>query len=196
MSTSTNTSTSTQPTGTATLAERMGGYAAYHRDPRCKLPHLFGVPLAFYSPLIALGWLRFDLPDFGYGVFSLSLAMLVLAAVMIWYIKLDVVFGSIMTLISIPAAYACDAAAQLPFLTSLALFVGLTILAWTIQLIGHAYEGRKPALADNLTQSLMGPLFVLAEVVFALGLRRGLHDRVEELAASHVFPNPAASATS
>ncbi|MCR9142655.1 MAG: DUF962 domain-containing protein [bacterium] len=166
-----------------TLAERMGGYAAYHRDPRNKFTHLFGVPLAFYSPLIALGWLRLPLS----GGFEISLAMVVLALVMIWYIKLDWIFGTVMTLISVPVMILCDMASQLPFLTSLAVFIGVTILAWTIQLIGHAYEGRKPALADNLVQSLMGPIFVLAEVVFAMGLRKDLHMQVEKLAVTHVF---------
>ena len=167
-----------------TLEERMGSYAAYHRDPRNKFTHLFGVPLAFYSPLIALGWLR--LPVAG---IEISLAMVVLALVMIWYIKLDWIFGSVMTLISLPILYLCDLASQLPFLTSSAVFAGTTIVAWTIQLIGHAYEGRKPALADNLTQSLMGPVFVLAEVVFSMGLRKDLHMRVERRAVTHVFPD-------
>ncbi|MEQ9363103.1 MAG: DUF962 domain-containing protein, partial [Leptospirales bacterium] len=110
-----------------------------------------------------------------------------LALVMIWYVKLDWIFGSVMTLISLPILYLCDLASQLPFLTSLAVFVAATVLAWTIQLIGHAYEGRKPALADNLTQSLMGPIFVLAEVVFAMGLRKELHTRIEKRAVTHVF---------
>lgn len=169
-----------------TLEERMGAYAAYHRDPRNKFTHLFGVPMAFYSPLIALGWLRVDV---GVGAFEVSLAMVILALVMIWYIKLDWIFGLAMTLISLPVMWLCDQASQLPFLTSLGWFIGTTIVAWAIQLAGHAFEGRKPALADNLSQSLMGPLFVLAEVVFTLGLRKGLHERVEKRAVSHVFPD-------
>lgn len=171
-----------------TLAERMGGYAAYHRDPRNKFTHLFGVPLAFYSPLIALGWLRAPLGGSG---LEISPAMVVLVAVMIWYIKLDWIFGIVMSLISIPVMYLCDLASQLAFLTSLAWFIGTTVVAWAIQLTGHAFEGRKPALADNLVQSLMGPIFVLAEVFFALGLRKELHMQVERLAVSHVFPEGA-----
>jgi uncharacterized membrane protein YGL010W len=159
--------------------QRMIGYSAYHRDPRNKFTHLFGVPMVFYSPLIALGWLRFEIA----GV-ELTLAMFVLAAVMLWYIKLDRMFGLIMTAISLPVAYACEQISQLPFATSLTIFLAIKLSGWAIQLIGHVFEGRRPALVDNLVQSLMGPLFVLAEILFALGLRRDLHDRVETQSAA------------
>ena len=38
-------------------------------------------------------------------------------------------------------------------------FVG----GWVFQL-GHAWEGRRPALADNLFQAFIGPMFIMAEV--------------------------------
>ena len=47
-----------------------------------------------------------------------------------------------------------------------------------IQFVGHYYEGRKPAFVDDLAGLLVGPMFVTAEVVFALGLCRPLHDEI------------------
>ena len=44
--------------------------------------------------------------------------------------------------------------------------------------MGHFWEGRKPAFADDLMGLVIGPLFVVAEVVFALGGRRALHDAI------------------
>jgi uncharacterized membrane protein YGL010W len=38
--------------------------------------------------------------------------------------------------------------------------------------VGHAFEGRKPALADNLFQIFVAPIFLAAEVFFALGLKK------------------------
>ena len=47
------------------------------------------------------------------------------------------------------------------------LFVG----GWILQLVGHVFEGRKPALADNLFQIFVAPIFLAAEVFFALGYK-------------------------
>ena len=41
---------------------------------------------------------------------------------------------------------------------------------WIFQLVGHAWEGRRPALADNLFQAFIGPMFLMAEVLMAIGL--------------------------
>lgn len=45
---------------------------------------------------------------------------------------------------------------------------------WAFQLVGHAWEGRRPALADNLFQAFIGPMFLIAEVLMALGLKQEL----------------------
>ena len=46
-----------------------------------------------------------------------------------------------------------------------------------VQLIGHAFEGRRPALADNLLQIFNAPLFLTAEVVALLGGKRSPNAR-------------------
>jgi uncharacterized membrane protein YGL010W len=53
---------------------------------------------------------------------------------------------------------------------------------WVIQLIGHAYEGRKPALVDNFFQIFVAPIFLAAEVYFALGYKPALHAAVQKRA--------------
>ena len=43
------------------------------------------------------------------------------------------------------------------------------------QIIGHrVFEGRQPALVDNPTHLLLGPMFVMAKLLIALGFRRDL----------------------
>ena len=49
------------------------------------------------------------------------------------------------------------------------------LLGWTFQFVGHYFEGRKPAFVDDLAGLLVGPMFVTAEVLFALGLCQPLH---------------------
>jgi len=56
-----------------------------------------------------------------------------------------------------------------------ALFVG----GWVFQFVGHAYEGRRPALVDNLFQAFIGPMFLVAETFIALGLREDLRRAVD-----------------
>ena len=54
-------------------------------------------------------------------------------------------------------------------------FVG----GWIFQLVGHVFERRRPALADNILQIFVAPIFLVAEVFFALGCKRGLLERIE-----------------
>ena len=60
--------------------------------------------------------------------------------------------------------------------------VGLFVVGWIIQFVGHYYEGRKPAFVDDLSGLIVGPLFVLAELAFLLGLRGDVQREVEERA--------------
>ena len=55
------------------------------------------------------------------------------------------------------------------------------IFAWIIQFIGHGkYEGRAPALFDNLFQAfVLAPLFVWLELLFMIGYRPELKSRVD-----------------
>jgi 2-hydroxy fatty acid dioxygenase len=54
------------------------------------------------------------------------------------------------------------------------------IVSWIAQFIGHGkFEGRKPALMDNITQSLfLAPLFVWYEVILKLGFFKNFHKEV------------------
>lgn len=55
------------------------------------------------------------------------------------------------------------------------------IFAWVAQFIGHGvFEGRAPALLDNLVQALFqAPFFVWLEVLFMFGYRPELKARLD-----------------
>lgn len=61
------------------------------------------------------------------------------------------------------------------------LSLGVHVFSWIAQFIGHgAFEGRAPALLDNLIQALfLAPMFVWLELLFKLGYRPELQARVE-----------------
>lgn len=59
--------------------------------------------------------------------------------------------------------------------------IALHVGSWILQFVGHGrYEGRKPALLDNLVQALfLAPLFVWYEILFKLGFYKQLKSDVE-----------------
>ena len=60
--------------------------------------------------------------------------------------------------------------------------LGVHISSWVAQFIGHGiFEGRAPALLDNLIQAIfLAPLFVWLEVLFYLGYRPDLKGRLDD----------------
>ena len=62
------------------------------------------------------------------------------------------------------------------------------ILSWIAQFIGHGkFEGRAPALLDNLVQALfLAPLFVWLEILFSLGYREELKTRLDRFVAQDI----------
>ncbi len=167
-----------------TIEERMAGYAAYHQNPKNKLTHFFGVPMVYYSPLIPIGWIRFELAGL-----DLSLAWILFFIVILWYFTLDITLASIMTIISIPIVTLCDNISKLPWQESLTIFLLVKIIGWIIQLLGHYFEGRRPALVDNLLQALMAPLFLIAEVLFFFGIKKDFEQIVQKKVSEYKFPN-------
>jgi uncharacterized membrane protein YGL010W len=60
--------------------------------------------------------------------------------------------------------------------------IGFFVVGWAIQFVGHWYEGRKPAFVDDIVGLLVGPMFVTAEALFALGWGKELLAEIERRA--------------
>lgn len=60
--------------------------------------------------------------------------------------------------------------------------IGVHIFSWIAQFIGHGvFEGRAPALLDNLVQAIfLAPFFVWLEILFAFGYRPELKARLDQ----------------
>ena len=160
-----------------TLEQQMSFYAAYHQDHRNKATHFVGVPMIIFGLFIALGWARLEI-----GGVTLTAAMLLAAVVLVWYFLLDVPLALAMLVLNAALLYLADLVSVQPIGTGLAWFLVFFGGGWVIQLIGHAYEGRKPALADNLLQIFVAPIFLAAELFFALGYKPALHAAVQKRA--------------
>ena len=160
-----------------TLEQQMSFYAAYHQDTRNKATHFVGVPMIIFGLFIALGWARIEVA----GI-TLTAAMLLAAVVLAWYFLLDVPLAAAMLVINALLLYLADLVSVQPIGAGFVWFLVFFGGGWVIQLIGHAFEGRKPALADNFFQIFVAPIFLAAEVFFALGYKPALHAAVQKRA--------------
>jgi uncharacterized membrane protein YGL010W len=156
-----------------TLEDQMSTYAAYHQDARNKATHFVGVPIIVLSLMIPLSWLRFE---------GISAAMVITAALLAYYLVLDVGLGLAMCVVMGALLWVGQVIADQGMLAGWIWFGVLFVGGWILQLVGHVFEGRKPALADNLFQIFVAPIFLCAELFFALGYKPQLHTAVQERA--------------
>ena len=157
-----------------TALDQLSTYAEYHRDRRNIATHLVGVPMIVLAVIVLL-----SRPGIDVAGMPITPAIVAVVVSGIYYLRLDLELG--MTLVLIHAVMAVAGAAVAAEGTALWLTagIGLFVVGWIIQFVGHYYEGRKPAFVDDVMGLVIGPLFVLAEVVFALGLRQRLLRDIE-----------------
>ncbi|VVP29480.1 hypothetical protein PS858_04243 [Pseudomonas fluorescens] len=154
------------------LVDHLSQYAAYHRDPRNIASHFIGIPLIVVSVAVLL-----SRPQWAGG--WLSPAVLVSLASAWFYVRLEVRLGVLMTALLGLCVWAGHVLAQQSTLVWLASGIGMFVIGWAIQFVGHHYEGRKPAFVDDVTGLIVGPLFVVVELAFLLGMRRDLKEQIE-----------------
>src|SRR5262245_49993205 len=155
------------------IEEQMSFYAAYHQDARNKATHFIGVPAIVLSLMIPLSWLSYE---------GISAAMVTTAALLAYYLALDLGMGLAMCVVMGALLWLGQTIALQGALAGWIWFGVLFVGGWILQLVGHVFEGRKPALADNLFQIFVAPIFLCAELFFALGYKPQLHSAVEERA--------------
>jgi uncharacterized membrane protein YGL010W len=156
------------------IEEQMSFYAAYHQDARNKATHFVGVPAIILSLFIPLAWIGFDA-----GGVTITVAMVFAATVVLYYFFLDVPLALAMLAVTAVLVFLGQRIADLGGAQGWIWFGILFVGGWILQLVGHVFEGRKPALADNLFQILVAPIFLAAEVFFALGYKPALHQAVQ-----------------
>ena len=152
-------------------------YAGYHRDARNIASHFVGIPLI----VLALGVLMARLPLAGGGAFTL--AGLAWALSTAWYLRrglplLGVATAAVNGLL-IAAAHPLAAGSAAAWL---GWGLGLFVVGWVVQFVGHGWEGRKPAFVDDIVGLLVGPMFIVAEALLALGWRPALAAEITQRA--------------
>ena len=150
---------------------QLADYVEYHRDPWNCAMHVFGIVFLFLAAL---------LPTSAWSITALGIqtnvATIAVVPVLIYWLLLDFALGAAIlaaaiVLLSGAAMIVSHATtAGMWSLTALLIVIGVAS-----QIIGHrVFERRQPALVDNPTHLLLGPIFVMAKLFIALGFRRDL----------------------
>lgn len=157
-----------------TLVEHLSQYASYHRDPRNIATHFVGIPMIVVALTVLL-----SRPGWELAGMWLSPALLLAAGSVWFYLRLDLRLGLVMGVLLGVCLWIGHAFAVQQTGLWLSAGLGGFVSGWAIQFVGHWYEGRKPAFVDDLSGLIIGPLFVVAEAAFMLGLCGELKEAVE-----------------
>ena len=171
------------------LVDHLSQYAAYHRDPRNIASHFIGIPLIVVAVAVLL-----SRPGWPLGTLLMSPALLVAVASAWFYLRLEVRLGVLMTVLLGLAVWLGQTLAAQSTAVWLGSGLGMFVVGWVIQFVGHYYEGRKPAFVDDLSGLIVGPLFVVVEAGFLLGLRSDLKRAIEERAGPVALRNQRSAA--
>lgn len=156
------------------LLDHLSHYADFHRDRRNIATHFVGVPVIVLSVQALLSRPALALDG------MVSPALFVTMGALLFYTLLSPRFALVMAALLVPGLFAARSIAAGDTQSWLTMSLGMFAVGWVIQFVGHIFEGRKPAFVDDLVGLFVGPLFVVAEVGFALGLAPKLNAAIEE----------------
>ena len=130
-------------------------YAAYHQTAGNKFFHRLGIPMIMFSLIGMLTYVTL----FDVGTIRIDAAMLLIGLSSAYYFMVEWRLGMAMIAVSIVFYFL---SATIPLGLNAILFV----LGWIFQFIGHkVYEHKNPAFFRNFVHLLVGPLWILNDIV-------------------------------
>jgi uncharacterized membrane protein YGL010W len=154
-----------------TMQDWLDSYSGDHRHRTNQLLHWLCVPPIVWS-VIALLW-AIPVPAAFLRPGAWAVAVIVLA--FYWYWK-----HSHRLAVALLIAFAVLGAATNVLFYRLGparlcwLALGVFVLAWIGQFVGHKFEGRKPSFLTDLAYLLIGPAWLMAKLLRKLGFRQPL----------------------
>ncbi|CAI4455326.1 AEL_collapsed_G0018810.mRNA.1.CDS.1 [Saccharomyces cerevisiae] len=156
--------------GLLDLRSQLGFYKFYHHNPKNVLIHSIFVPTILFSGSCMLHRVKI------YQSISLTAVLSVLFSIFycLLYLPTGLLAGALLLLLNLALI---DHRVDLTFKQELGLFT----IGWIFQFVGHGvFEKRRPALIDNLVQSLvLAPYFIMFEFLFKLGFMPRLKATLE-----------------
>ncbi|MEL6868772.1 MAG: Mpo1-like protein [Pseudomonadota bacterium] len=147
----------------------LDAYAVSHQNPVNKRIHWICVPAIVVS-LIGMLW-TLPVPSAVADVSPmLNWGSAFLVASLLYYVVLSprLALGMLPVVVLILAIVAWMASLSVSLL---ALSIGIFVVAWIGQFIGHKIEGQKPSFLEDVQFLMIGPLWILSAVFRQLGIR-------------------------
>ncbi len=150
----------TEPGDLRAIDRYFAHYGADHQHPTNQLIHWICVPLILWT-VIALAWTIPVPPAFARP--GLWAGVLMFAA-FLWYYRHSRTLGLAMLLVFVVMAFITELLYRILDAQGLLwLAIGVFVLAWIGQFIGHRIEGRKPSFFTDLFYLLVGPGWLLGK---------------------------------
>jgi uncharacterized membrane protein YGL010W len=155
----------------AFFKRQLADYVEYHRDPWNCAMHVLGIIALFFAAILPLSLWPID----ALGVHT-TLAPILALPVLVYWLLLDAAVGTGILVAAIVLLSTAAFVANHASLTILWSLTGVLIVCGIgFQVVGHrVFERRQPALVDNPSHLLLGPMFVMTKLFIALGFRRDL----------------------
>lgn len=153
------------------MQDWLDSYSGDHRHPTNQRLHWICVPLIVWS-VIALLWTVPVPPAYARPGFW-AVAAIVLAFA--WYWKLSRGLGGALLIAFMMLALFTEAIyRQLGAVDLRWLALGVFVLAWVGQFVGHRIEGRRPSFLTDLSYLLIGPAWLMEKLLRRLGFEASL----------------------
>ena len=144
-------------------------YAESHQNSTNKKIHWICVPVIMFTLIGLLSLVKFEIGDF-----KVNLCYIFIVLAWLFYLRLSIkisvgMFGiSSLFLLGI---YQLEGLIGLENWTLFFIYLGVFVLAWIGQFIGHKIEGQKPSFFEDLQFLLIGPAWLLSFIYKKLGIR-------------------------
>lgn len=168
------------------IAHQFVNYYEYHQNTLNKIIHFVFVPVLTFSFIMLLFLVPLDLPVLGDIISPFLRPTLAAWGSLIlctYYLILAIIPGLVLTAEFVSMLVLTEYLHTTMTFSSFIWFaVACQIVGWVTQFVGHGvFEGRRPALTDNIFQVFIAPLFVMLEFLFFLGYDPALKQRIEDM---------------
>ena len=162
-----------------TVEEQLSSYKSVHFNKLNIKTHFVGVPLIVWAVTVLLSLNTFTLELAGKTI-TYTPAIIFFSLSMLYYLALHIKLGLGMLVYTIINIYLASLVSDMEN----AVWIGISafVIGWVIQFIGHIYEKAKPAFLDDIMGLAIGPLFLMSEVYFMLGLEKKLEQSITPMA--------------
>jgi uncharacterized membrane protein YGL010W len=174
---------------------QLADYVEYHRDPWNCAMHVFGIVLLFLAAVLPLSLWTITV----FGIQTSAATIAVIPVLFYWFL-LDFTLGAgILGAAVVLLSATTLIVSHLTLAGTWSLTAVLIVVGVASQIVGHrVFERRQPALVDNPTHLLLGPMFVMAKLFIGLGFRHDLATIIKQrpqasssyAQSSHPEPRP------